>query len=354
MATKQKKKEKKKILKLQQNNSRLKNKNREEKKEEILDFDKITEFNGTKCYVLIKLNKMIESLRNKENDDKKILLLTKELREFAINTQSIYNRFLNNNKKSKSKNHSNKIIKYNLNTTERAFLKSQMETISMEYVTKDLNLQGVDYGAIKAFFQMVYRVLIVGLEDRVIKYVDIYVGYDDELCDANVIYEDSNEKYNLNTHIFISIFWNPLDNLYHAYSIYKTEYLNFSESSLKSLATATTMAKEYESREQGKELISYNGVVLNYTGVLEFELKKLISKKLNLNIRNLKFVDAINYLAKCNCGTLSKEEVINDLHKIRLLRNKVAHGDTVTYEEFKFIQIVLIDSQILQLISWKM
>lgn len=359
MASRKNKKEKVKLLKSKQKEIRIKNKENTENKEnkvDVLDFDEITAFSGTKGYVLVKLSKIIENLQNDKNSDSEILSIARDLSKFSINTQTLYNEFLNKNKKKLSKTKLNMINrgKYNLNTTERALLKARMEGIMMEYLTKDPSVQRIDYGAIRISFETVYKLLMLGLKEKKIKSIDIYVGYGDVLCDVEVVYEDNDEKYNLNDNIFMYAKWNILDDLYNTYTIYKTNYINFSENSLQSLATATIAAKEYESRTEGKELVSYNGVVLNYVGALESELKKLISKKFNLNIKKLKFVDAINYLNRCNNDFLSNKTTIDNLHKVRLLRNKVAHGDSITYEEFKYIQNFLLNTQILEFISWDM
>ena len=366
MTNKKQKKEKKKLIKIQQKEIRarnkekydkeIKNENQEEIKENQVDFDNITEFSGTKGYALVKLNEIIESLRNKENNDEKIWNTARELKDFATNTQSIYNNFLNNSKKNISKKRRSMINrgKYNLNNTERALLKSKMVGVQMEYLTKDLSIQSPDYTAMKAYFQCVQRLLILGLKEKKIKKIDLYVGYEDELCDAKITYEDDNDKYNLDKYIDIFSIWHSLDRLYHWYSIYKCDYKNFDEKSCQSLATATATLEEYDKREEGKELVSYNGIVLNYVAVLEHELKKLVSKKFDLDMKKLKLVDVINYLGKADYGILSEDSVINSLHKVRLLRNKVAHGDSISYKECKCIQSFLIDSQILEFISWEL
>ena len=103
------------------------------------------------------------------------------------------------------------------------------------------------------------------------------------------------------------------------------------------------MEKKYESRDEGKEIISYNGIVLNYVGVFEFELKKLIALKFNLKEIDLKLVDAINNLSKLNHSILSTPELIEDLHNVRKLRNKVAHGNSITYDEYLYVRNIISD-----------
>ncbi len=361
MSKKQNKKAKKKFLKMKQNEIKIKNKEKIQHEEsdettiEILDCEDITSFSGTKGYTLERLSKVIESLKSGKNDDVEILSVARKLREFSVNPNNLYNDFLNSRKKKLSKTKLNMINrgKYNLNITERAVLKFMMMGIEMEYGFKEYS-HNIDYGGIKLYFETTYKLLMFGLKEKKLMYIEMYVGYGDELCDLKIEYYDSEEKYNLNNRIVIPLRWEKLDNLYDSYIIYKTKYKYFSEKSLQSLATAKATVKDYESRENGKEILSYNGIALNYMGVLESELKKLVSKKFNLNERKLKLVDAINYLAKCDHDILSRETTINKLHEIRLLRNKIAHGGSINYEEFKYIEKILFDMEILEFISWNM
>lgn len=361
MSKKQNKKDKKKFLKMKQKEIEVKNKEKvkhvevDEEIIEILDCEDITSLSGTKGYATEKLSKVIENLKDNKNNDVEILSVARGLREFSVNTTSLYNNFLNSRKKKLSKTKLNIINrgKYNLNLTERAVLKFMMMGIEMEYGFKECS-HNIDYSGIKLYFETTYKLLMLGLKDKKLRCVDMYVGYGDELCDLKIEYCEDEEKYNLNNHIVIPLRWEKLDHLYDSYIIYKTKYKYFSETNLQSLATANATKKDYESRENGQDLLSYNGIALNYVGVLESELKKLVSKKFNLNERKLKLVDAINYLAKCDHDILSREETINKLHEIRLLRNKVAHGGSISYEEFYLIHKVLFDMQILEFISWNM
>lgn len=364
MSSKQIKKNKKKLIKLKQKEITARNKELQRdphNKIELLalnesglpDIEDKIERSGPRGYVLKILKDMVDDLNSEIVDDKEILLIAKFLIEFAETPKSTYDELLkvaNINLSSDEKKLMNK-ANVNLNITERALIKNRMQGILMEYTSNDLNTTNIDYSGIRVFFEITYRLILVGLEDKKIKSISTYLGYGDVISDLIVEYSDDNSKYNIKNTTFINVTWNPLDNLYNTYSIYKNKYKNFSQSSLQSLATATAMAKEYESREQGKEIVSYNGIILNYICVLEFELKELISRKFNLNKKKLKLIDAINYLSEINNPVLSNKEFIDDLHKIRLLRNKVAHGESITQEEFLYIKDILLSRKTLEYIN---
>lgn len=363
MATKQMKKEKKKRLKQKQKEITLKNKDLKNNmveelsgdqdkvklsnlnKEELPDIDDITAYTGPRGYVLKALNKMVYEINNRTISDEDIQGIARLLIELAEEPNAMYKQLLkisnikNNDKRLKAKTK----IKPNLNMTERALLKNRMQGILMEYGWKGFN-ENIDYSGIRLYFEMPYRLILEGLEEKKISSIDLTVGYGDVIYELGVNYVTDGSKHNINENCHIPVHFNSLDNLYNTYVIYKNKYKDFSESSLYSLATASDMSKQYESREEGKDIISYNGIVLNYVGVFECELKKLISLKFNLNEMNLKLVDAIKNLSKLYHSYLSNPEVIENLHKVRKLRNKAAHGDFITYDEYLYVRNIISDS----------
>lgn len=364
MSKKQMKKDKKKLIKLKQ--KEITSRNKELKKEaqnkiELMDLnesaipdieDKI-ERNGPRGYVLKILKDMVDDMNTEGVEDKEIISVAQFFIKFAETPREVYNELLKlgninlSNNKKKLMNKSN----VNLNLTERVLLKNRMQGIIMEYQFKDLSTTNIDYSGIRVFFETVYRLILVGLENRKIKRIDTYLGYGDVISDLIVEYSDDNSKYNINDNTYINVTWKPLDNLYNTYAIYKNKYKNFSKGSLQSLATAADMYKEYASRNNGKEIISYSGIVLNYACSFESELKSLISKKFDLNKKKLKLVDAINYLEKINNPFLSNKKTIDALHKVRVLRNRVAHGEPTTHEEYRYVYDLLLSTGILEYIN---
>lgn len=313
-------------------------------KEELQDIEEISVLRGPRGYALKTLKGMIDDINNGITSDEAIQGVARLLIELAEKPGIIYMKIL------KLLNISNEQLKLNstgkvntsLNITERALLKNRMQGILMEYGWKGFS-ENIDYSGIRLYFEMAYRLILAGLEEKKIESIDLSVGYGDAIYELNVNYVNDWSEHNIHENCFIRVNFNPLDNLYNTYAIYKNKYKDFSESSLYSLATASDMAKQYESREEGKDIISYNGIVLNYVGVLECELKKLIALKFNLNEIDLKLVDAINYLSKLNHPILATQELIEDLHNVRKLRNKAAHGNFITYDEYLDVRSTVSD-----------
>ncbi|WP_058953040.1 SEL1-like repeat protein [Clostridium tyrobutyricum] len=360
MATRRQRKSKQKLAKQKQEENKKRNTAQSDNFNQELDFNDISELDGIKAYVLLKLSKVINSLKSGEEDGIKIIETANELKRLAEEPEKSYNEYIESNKDKISKKNLSRIkcilknSKYSLNTTERALLETQMRAISMEYAMKNLDYETIDYGAIRVCFELSYEAIFEGLEEKKINSLDIYVGYGDTLSGFKATYEDTAEKYDLSKHIFLMPKWHSLDELYNEYTVYKHKYVNFKESSLNSLATAYATQKEYETRTSGRELLSYNGIALNYFSVLEVELKKLIVQNFNVEHNKLKLFDAINYLSKSEFVGLSAEGVIKQLHEIRELRNKVAHGYTISEYECQNIYRTLISGQILQFISWNL
>lgn len=356
MATRKDKKNKKKFLKMKQKEITLKNKQNKVNKTELLDIDKdeipdieeMIEYTGLRNFLLKFLRNTIHSLNSKDLSDEDIITAARYMMAFANNPEKTYNEILNpllkkyNIKKMKRLNNKNS----KLNTTERVLLRQMMSGILQEYAMIDINLSNIDYGGIRVFFEMTYRLISVGLEEKKIDRIRIDVGYGDCIHNIVVNYKDDNSKYNMKENSFIFIRWNTLDNLYNTYTIYKNKYKNFSEGSLNMLATASAIKEDYHSNYDGKEIISYNGLLNNYLNVFEHELKKLISNKFGLDEKKLKLVDAINYLEKIDNQILSNPNIIKNLHKVRKIRNYAFHGHNISYDDYKYVEDTLTKSNI--------
>lgn len=367
MATREQKKSKLKLARQRQKENREKSELVKEKFNAfdsiVVDkeiYDKESKYPiGIREFTLSQLKDIIKILKDGVNDDDEIKNTAGILRDFAKDQFSSYLKYISiirpviSDKKIKALNDSLKKAKCELNNTERALLKCMMESIITEYFMVNEVYDAHDYGAIRVFFELAYQSIYNGLQEYPIDSLVLNVQYGDTLDSIEIEYKDSSEKYNLNDNILIYPIWNSLDNLYHYNAIYRTKYKNFSQESINSLATAKNMYDEYKKRAQGEEIISYKGIAMNYLGVLEEELKKLISKSFDLEIKSIKFNDAINYLTKKNFDGLSNPEMINRLHEMRKLRNKAAHpGETITSQDIENIERKLIDGQILEFIDW--
>ncbi|HAX72312.1 MAG TPA: hypothetical protein DCY20_02175, partial [Firmicutes bacterium] len=301
MASKAQKKQKQKLARQVQQSNKEKNKVVHMSDDVLtIDFNDITVLDGPKACVLVVLKEMVEMLASGVHEDEVILTIADALKDFAMNPITEYEQVLNQFKGELTKQElkQSKRLCYNkqymLNTTERALLKTQMQSILLEYGMKNTDYEGIDYGAIKVCFEVVYVALFEGMQEKLISGLDVYVGYGDVLANLEVRYKDSKEKYNLKEHFIIFPFWHALDELYNQVSILKTKYPQFEEYSINSLATAIETQKQFECRENGQEFLSYNGIALNYFNVLEVELKKLMTTRGHETDTRLRLVDMIN------------------------------------------------------------
>lgn len=316
---------------------------------QVVEETNLSKFDGTRPFVILTLEEIISKLRAGDNNDYEILQCAMYLKRFAKNTLNMYEEFLTENHIKVDKERRKQIKNTVINTTERAILKTQMQAVINEYVFES----SIDHGAIKVTFATAYNAIISGLEERKISMFSIFVGYGDELSRFEVEYEDSFKKYDLKGRIMIFINWNSLDDVYKNYSIYKTKYRNFEESSINSLTSAFATEEAYEARGEEK-FFEYNGVSMNYLIVLEKELKRLACQLHGVKYNEIRFVDAIKYLEKSNLNGLCDEETINNLQLIRKVRNKVAHGYTITKEDFIFIKEILLNRQVFEILSWNL
>lgn len=361
MTSKNSKKEKAKKARLKQKENKELKKNVEatvekvaidhtiENIEEIGEEVNLSKFDGTRPFLILTLEEIISKLRCGNNNDYEILETAMYLKQFAKNTLNMYDEFLIENHIEVDKERRKQIKKTVINTTERALLKFEMQSIISEYIFE----ASIDYGAIKVAFATVYNAIVAGLEERKIKIFSIFVGYDDEISSFDVEYEDSFKKYDLKSRFMIFVNWNSLDEVYQNYSIYKTKYRNFEASSINSLVSAFATEEAYEARGDEK-FLEYNGVSMNYLIVLEKELKRLACQLHGVKYEEIRFVDAIKFLKESDLGFLSEEEIIEKLQLIRKIRNKVAHGYTITKEDFLFIKEILLKRQVFEVLSWNL
>ena len=227
MASRQMKKEKKKRLKQKQKEISLKNKeliknkvqvlssdndknnlldtNKDRMelldihKEELPDIEDIVAYTGPRGYVLKALNKMVHELNNRTISDEDIQGIARLLIELAQKPNTMYKQLLkisnikNNDKRLKAKTR----IKTNLNMTERALLKNRMQGILMEYGWKVFN-EDIDYSGIRLYFEMTYRLILAGLEEKKIRSIDLTVGYGDAIYELGVNYMSDGSQHNIN------------------------------------------------------------------------------------------------------------------------------------------------------------
>lgn len=367
MATKDQKKIRLKKIKQQQKLNREKNKalfNSEEKQQGMQIIEKQEKVKKS----LYTFQCTMDSYRLTEDNNKCLrgfvqekMLRIMKLSESKDNAESIYDiaslvsRYVKHPEEAKnSEKYSYISGNVNLNNTERMVIIQELRSIILEFEEKKHGLQAIDYGAIRVISQLVFQIVRIGLENRKIKHIKYKVAYNDVLTEYSVEYKTSCSSYNMRNEEFISTIWKAESEVYNKYNTYKTEYKNFEEESLRLLVSSYELISFYNKKEEAKEFISYSTVAMNYLVVLEKEIKKLISIRSEGKIKVKNLVDAINYLREYDQYNVFTEELIDELHKLRLLRNIAAHGGVITRIQCEQIISVLLDGSVYDYISWSM
>jgi len=271
-----------------------------------------------------------------------------------LNTMS-----LSNNKNTKS----DQILKIvsetarnypSLTNNELTLLRHISKSTLMEFYNLE-DTATADYSAMKIMNEFCYQALHEGIPDNksigIIKlYVDSngeeekLVNWDLNLSDKeNVVSEPSD---------FVFIDWKALDELNDEYRKLAHSFHGLEESSKDDLATVFYQEKSLPYKS--KEIISYSGLVMIYSGILERELKLLIELNEKKKIKNMTMQKMIIYIVENEIPYISDEfsDLFLKLEEIRKIRNLAAHGNKISDQEFKFVKNFCINQQFFQSISW--
>lgn len=247
------------------------------------------------------------------------------------------------------------IVESNFKRAEKQLLKTICSTILMDYLLLNEIYNNIDYDAMRVHVELLKNCIIDGLEDRNVKMLTVKVAYGDIFNGYIIEYDNSSCIDELEE---VPIWWESESNIYNSYIIYKNKYKGFKEHSIKALATATDSLKRYRDSNEGKELFSYNGIASQYAAVVEYELKRIISKELDIDAKDIAFYDAIKKIDSINSESdcffnLSNEAKKSNLHWIRRqVRNVADHGERdITYEEVEKMYNILIFEDLLDIIS---
>ncbi|GAA0289735.1 hypothetical protein GGQ92_002418 [Gracilibacillus halotolerans] len=208
-----------------------------------------------------------------------------------------------------------------------------------------------DYSAMKILTEFCYEAIKEGIPDRenlisAILYVDSDGENNEKLVNWELGYVDDDEPVDT-----IWIEWEALDELNDEYRKYAHSLHGLEEDSKDELATAMYLEKTLPYKS--KNHISYRGLIMTYTSILERELKKLIESKEGSIPEDWMMKKINDYILK---HPLTYLENVNNLYEqlenIRRIRNKAAHGEKIDYEDFEIVKDLLIDQQLMEFISW--
>ena len=217
-----------------------------------------------------------------------------------------------------------------LSREDSVVIKNLMQTNIGEYMTKG-EFQSCCYTAMLAFFQTAYCIL----EKKIgfhIRHIDMIADLDDELESIHLYESDKPVE-------IISIDWHSSNKINSIYMLYKNQYAGLDKSSILDLVSADVIEEDYYYKDE-RFSIAPSILTKQYCSIIDHEVNELIQL---LNLPNKpqqhlmwnkmkKYVKDNNIDLEATDFSLS--EALEDLHD---LRNKGAHGDVITKDEYKII-----------------
>jgi len=241
------------------------------------------------------------------------------------------------------------------NNVEKLMIRQVSSSITMEYLMK-MEHQIPDYGMMKINYEFLYAVLKEGLPNSPIPFnVTLYTDTGNTLVSWDFEYRQLSEKYTEGLPVYFE--HKPLDDLENEYEKLRTQYAYLSKSSLQTLATALAQEKRLD---KSKNLMSYTGLCISYLGIIEKELRNIIlfaNKELSQSKKRLMWRDIVIYYEKNGFEIFLFEHELqqswlDNLKQLNPLRNKAAHGEFISLEEFKAVKQFSLDSKLLDWISY--
>lgn len=231
---------------------------------------------------------------------------------------------------------------------ERLILKTVAESNLGEFMLLG-DSQTADYSAMRIINEFAYQAIKIGIPDnRFISKVTLYVDSDVYFKEKLVQWEF---EYSFEKHSNIFVDWKALDILNDEYHKIAHSLHGLENQSKNDIATVLFQEKAIPYKSRNKA--SYNGLITSLTSILERELKLLIELNEGRKVPDLMFKKINNYLKD---NTLPYLEDIPDLYdqleRVRIIRNKAAHGEEVTHDDFCAVKEFTIDRQIFEFVSW--
>jgi len=288
-----------------------------------------TVFNGDKDFALCMIEQALGLLERDEINDKFIIQYLQGLISLTQDELHHYEEYLKafapNDSVREGARKGEKLSKY-----DKKVLEEMMKSNLGEYMMKG-EYQSCCYSAMKAFFITAYCILLKNIDFSVSK-IDMIADLDDELQAINIYKADNKEDVLL-------VQWHSTNKINSMYMLYKTQYIGLDKSSILDLVAADVIEEDYYFKDE-RFSIAPSILVKQYCSIIEHEVNEIIQllnfddkpdRHLMWNKMKLYVIDH-----DINLGSTSFElkDLLEDLHD---LRNKAAHGDVITKEEYQVI-----------------
>lgn len=303
--------------------------------------------NGIKSYILYRLEQLILSLKEPDKDEQIILSLYNDLYwMFYGEVDKIHEKIMLIKKLNTGQQESD--IKEELTESEKQLLlENTIEGGILDFVILPENAI-LDYDALRRSCELTKKILLKGIpEGEYISKISVYTDTGDIIIDYNL--EITNTPVE---HIWID--YKPKDVLENEYKILNNTLYSFSTESRKTLATVITEEKTIS--KKSPELRSYTGLVMNYLGVIEKELKLIIIQKEKLSPNKpLMWRDITNYIKKNDLPIIKRyiPDIVKHMLSLNALRNKAAHGEFISLDEFIYVKEFCFKKKALEYIAWE-
>lgn len=241
-----------------------------------------------------------------------------------------------------------------LTRAERILVRNAAQSILAEYAFMGEH-DTADYGAMKVIMECCYQAVARGIEEQADLWsVKLFVDTGNQLVDWELQFSDD-MAFGLDqeeSEVMIYFDWHSLDEIENEYESYAHTLTGLREESLKTLATA--LVQESSTPRKSADKISYTGLAMNYFGLLEQELRDVISFHEGATApKKRMWRELCEYLQNEHVPIVSDGiELLGDkLKALHGLRNRAAHGEFITHEEFAAVRALALDSNLLAYIS---
>lgn len=286
-------------------------------------------YEGEREFALVLIEKCLGLLSRNTVNDNYVIQYLQGLLSLTIEENAHYESYLNTFVEDREVRRV-ALEKERLRVQDLRVLKELMSTNMAEYLMKG-EYQSCCYSAMTAFFLTMYCILLKKI-DFVIGHIDMIADLDDEL-DCIKIYEAKEQQD------FIIVEWHSTNKINSMYMLYKNQFAGLEKESVLDLVAADVIEEDYYYKDE-RFSIAPSILVKQYCSIIEHEINAII-QLLNLpNKPNRHLMwNKMKIYVKENSIELTStsyelQEVLEALHD---LRNKAAHGEVITKEEYAVV-----------------
>lgn len=299
---------------------------------------------GLRSFCLYRIEQILKELEKPKPNDRLLKAIYGELYWLFYKNISQLENKINDIKKASNVEEFMEFENEGLtNIEQQIVLENTVSASLLDYAYNTL-----DYGAFKIVASFCKQILLQGLsDDKKIGLVRLKIDTGDELVGWDFV--ESNRSSSEIIYEYVSM--DVLDN---EYKKMKMKFSGFSDTSLKTIATALT---QEDALKKSKDLISYTGLAMSYFGVLERELRNIVYKhNKNLTNKRMMWRELTQFFKDNNLPILSKfmPELGEKLVEFNGMRNKSAHGEFISFEEFNKLKTFVFKNRVFEYMSWEL